>query len=275
MFAPKNIEFLFAGDSHGFRDLNNGTLDNNSYNISQLSDNLKDIYCKLTYLTNNKIRIKYLILQVDPHLYANYRIYRNNNELIINYLNYDSYNKFNKVSLLEYYILKNPIALQKNRNFIFKKSVKKIFGLFKSSSSSNLISKNVSFKNKNILTKNRNALKRITYHYSNGILDDNEIKKYFYKIIELAKLNNIKVVGIKYPVSKYYNDQLKNSKYNKCIVEISSFIDKKINNILDYKKLYYFNDDYFSDSDHLNHNASLLFTNILNKELEKIYLDNY
>jgi hypothetical protein len=183
--TSNQINYLFVGDSHGSDNLDKNLLISSSYNLSRPSDNLKDIYCKLLYLTSKKTVIRNLIIEVDPQLFSNYRLLKNNNEMIVSYLDYNNYKNIFKVNLLEYYILKLPIISQKNRNFIFKGSLKKIIRMLETKSSHNhIIPKSISVKDNNVVLNKKEAKKRVTYHFSKGILDENEIKYYFYKIIE-------------------------------------------------------------------------------------------
>jgi hypothetical protein len=82
------------------------------------------------------------------------------------------------------------------------------------------------------------------------------------------------VIGIKYPVSKYYYSQSENSIYNKSILEIDSFVKKHIDIILDYKNLYLKNDIYFNNQDHLNKQGAITFTEFLKNELQTLNPNN-
>jgi len=94
--VPRKVNYLFVGDSHGYEDINPLLLNNDCYNLSQPSDNFKDIYAKLLYLINLNTQINNLVIEIDPHLFANYRIYRNNNEMILNYLDFKNSKKIYK-----------------------------------------------------------------------------------------------------------------------------------------------------------------------------------
>lgn len=266
--VPEHIVYLIVGDSHGYKDIDNRILNKLSYNLSQLSDSLLDIYSKLLFLIDNDVKIDNIIIPLDPHLFANYRIFRNNNEIIIKYLDYNSYTKINNVNYLEFYLLKIPVFSQKNRNFVFKSSVKKIIHLF-SNTSKDTIKENIIFsiKDQSISEKNINSVKRSNYHFSNGILDKDKIKDVFIKIVRLAKKNNIELIGIKYPVSKYYYENA-SEKYNHYIESINNFTKNHIDSILDYEKLFYHKDEYFQDMDHLNIKGAIEFTKILNQHLK-------
>jgi hypothetical protein len=267
--TPKEINYLFVGDSHGSDDLDENTLNVGSYNISQPSDNFKDIYAKLLYLINLNTQINNLVIEIDPHLFANYRISQNNNEMILNYLDFKNSKKIYKVNILEYYLRKCPIISQKNRNFIFKASLKKIINLFESKQRFHTLTINKGIKNKLKSQNDEEALKRIMYHYSNGILDENEIKYYFTKIIEIAKDNNINIIGIRYPISKYYFLHSENQLFQNYITEIDSFIESHITTIYDYKTIFLEQDEYFANSDHLNEEGANHFSKILKNDIEK------
>ena len=266
--VPQHITYLIVGDSHGYVDIDNKILNKLSYNLSQMSDSLLDIYSKLLFLIDNNVKIDNIIIQLDPHLYANYRIFRNNNEVIINYLDYNSYTKICNVNYLEFYLQKIPVFSQKNRNFVFKSSIKKIINLF-SNTQRNPIKENIIFSinDQSISERNINSVKRSNYHFSNGILDNDNIKDVFIKIVRLAKKNDIELIGIKYPVSKYYYEST-SYKYNHFIESINYFTEGHIDSVLDYEKLFYNKDEYFHDPDHLNVNGAIEFTKILNHQLK-------
>lgn len=266
--VPQHITYLIVGDSHGYVNIDNKMLNKLSYNLSQMSDSLLDIYSKLLFLIDNGVKIDAIIIQLDPHLYANYRIFRNNNEVIINYLDYDSYTRIYNVNYLEFYLLKIPVFSQKNRNFVFKSSIKKIINLF-SNTLKNPIKENIIFSinDQSISERNINSVERSNYHFSNGILDNDKIKDIFVKIVKLAIKNDIDLIGIKYPVSKCYYENT-SDKYNHFIESINNFTKSHIDSVLDYEKLFYNKDEYFDDPDHLNVNGAIEFTKILNQQLK-------
>lgn len=266
--TPKEIEYLFAGDSHGSDDINKNLLPDGYYNISRPSDNLKDIYCKLLYLMSQGRVIKNLVIETDPQLYSNYRLNLNNNDLAINYLNYREYSKIFQTNFLEYYIMKFPLMSQKNRNFIFKASFKKIIKY-----TSNKYKALIGVPNKieksgnSSLLNNENSKAKVIYHFSKGALNNNEIIHYFLKIKELTEANKINLIGIRFPVSKNYIDQLEKSIYSKTETEITVFLKEHISTSLNYRNLFIENPEYFLDTDHLNINGSRIFTKIVIKDL--------
>ncbi len=96
------------------------------------------------------------------------------------------------------------------------------------------------------------------YHYQDMDKYPNMINEksldYFLKTMELARENDVEVYLIKYPLTKEYNDLVKENKLPR--EKYYELIEMELNGynytILDYYDIYFENPGYFFDGDHLN-----------------------
>ena len=107
-------------------------------------------------------------------------------------------------------------------------------------------------------------------HFKSGERIDEMDMEYFLKTLELAESRNISIIFIKYPVTKEYNEYMKERNitrddyYSEIFTRINSTIENYTS--LDYHD--YFNDSsLFYDPHHLNINGAKLFSEKLHDDL--------
>lgn len=121
------------------------------------------------------------------------------------------------------------------------------------------------------------ASKRYNYFFSNpSSLLDNMTLRYFLKILDLAKKNHIKIIFIKYPVTKEYDAELikhnisKEDHYDTLLKEINKVSKDYV--LLDYYSDFFDHPEYFGDSDHLNYIGSPILSKKIQEDLRELSL---
>lgn len=258
--APK---FLFTGDSHPIRCIEERKI-KDSFNLSFYGENPILSYFRLKYILEHlNIKPRYIFLQTDiTRFSANYF---NRNE------NYFFYGKYvNYKELLDVGIINHEVYLKSNLYIFFpymelktvlKKNnkVKTKRGLQKFSNFSE-IQKQINtelFIEHKLLSNNPENL-----YYEDALI-------YLRKTIELCQSHQIKVIGIKYPVTDYYLNTLKhfcgeemirNPPQDKMLLEYNI-------PIWDFEEYFLDRHDYFFDSHHMNKYGKSAFTTILKNKI--------
>lgn len=272
------IYFLFINDTHkDYNDFNkNGTVflmadshgealkkypdDMGIMNLSYESDSYFDIERKLNFLIK-EANIKKIIISVDSHCFSNYRENINNVDKSIYFESVVSENASPYENFKNKYIRYYFPVFNSNSPTIIK------IGAFKMLTNKKNDSENL--KSWNSLTeseKSKQSISRLKVQfeskkYSQKLLDC------FDRIISIANKNNIEIIAIKFPISKNY--------YN-LLAEFDSFDvnnllnDKKIK-IIDFQKVYFNNDIFFNDADHLNDMGGIQFSKLLNDSINKSF----
>ncbi|MHB8481157.1 MAG: hypothetical protein ACYDBV_00240 [Nitrospiria bacterium] len=265
------------GDSHPAYGVDPEYLSDDFYNFSYPSENLIMTYLKLKYAVGEKKEIKYIVLPLDFHIFSDYR--RNGSDYS-RYFLLSSINKIYQIvgirdilkSVLKYYL---PLSSYYNRQQFIEYLFRKL-KIVLSHHSDNKVSKNISISEYGHITspgnynnlsdqeKSQEVSSRIKEQMKRP-LDDRLLSFYFEKILIYCKDNGIKVIGIRYPVSKEYYSSLPMSE----LVQVSKEMEKQTPYfffIKDYSHLYFQNPDYFANSDHLNNNGSLNFAKVLRSD---------
>lgn len=258
---PKNVEkyssFLLA-DSHG-KSVNQVDLDKLSiYNLSFNSDSYIDIYIKLNYLLDKNIKVKNLYITADEHTMSPYREKGNNNSRSVFLTDYKIYRELFDKNIICYYnetfFMKYFTVINTNNSKLIKEF------LFSKKESQNDEDENFS----QLTPKERieKANKRISLQFV-GNTTSLKMKKYLNKIFELCKKNDVKVYGVKFPLSKDYLISMSNKSYR----ADSVFSENNIK-ILDFKNIFIENDNLFQNQDHLNDKGSKQFSIALKNKLK-------
>lgn len=246
--------FLFA-DSHGKaiaqKDLDALSICNMSFN----SDSYVDMYIKLNYLISNGIAIKKIYLTADEHTLSPYRETGNNNSRSVFLTDFTTYKEIygksffdylDETVFLKYFTICNTSKSKLIKEYIFTNKISEEV-------------KDDNFKRFSDQERKEKAVKRIKSQFVKGKPSEN-LKLYLNKIIALCKKNNIKVLGIKLPLSKNYLEELKGKSYH----AENEFLKSNIQ-VLDFKDVFIDNDAYFRDQDHLNVSGSKQFTAVFKK----------
>ncbi len=233
--------FVFA-DSHGIC-LNHYCETLNICNFSAGYESYFDINRKLKYLIQNDYFIDTIYISVDDHMLSPIRQKNNNLDRSIFYSSSLEFkNKF------EYFILKYvryylPIIHSKFR-IAFKKYLNAKF--------SSLIFNNKYQVNQNAWVQ-LSEKERIKAAESSVLVSfcfpscSKELTKTFLEIINICKIRNIKLVGIKFPLSRNLIAAIGNNNYGADSILIANGFP-----VLDYKNDFDQHDEYFKDEDHVN-----------------------
>ncbi|GGD30235.1 hypothetical protein [Flavobacterium orientale] len=270
------IYFLFINDTHNdYNDFNkNGSVylmadshgealkkypdDFGIVNFSYESDSYFDIERKLNFLIK-ETNIKKIVISIDNHCFSNYRENINNIDKSIYFEsvcsdNASAYENF-KNKYIRYYF---PV-FNSNSPTIIKIDIFKMLSNRKQGSAN--------LKNWNSLTeseKTKQSISRLEVQFESK-KNSQKLLDHFAKIISIANKNKVEIIAIKFPISKnYYKNLMKFDSLN-----VDHLLkDKKIK-IIDFQKVYFDNDTFFSDADHLNDIGGLEFSKLLNDSINK------
>ena len=128
------------------------------------------------------------------------------------------------------------------------------------------------FKNfANDLNKQKSAWNKAQLINTADVYFDPSIKYYFQKILDICEEYNVKVVLIRYPLTKEFNEEeRKIVPADKLYTEIDRMAESCHTywGTLDYHDIFFNNPEYFFDPDHLNVKGSDLLTEMLMKDIE-------
>ncbi len=249
--------FVFA-DSHGIC-LNNYCEILNICNFSAGHESYFDINRKLKYLIQNDYLIDTIFISVDDHMLSPIRQKNNNLDRSIYYSSSLEFeNKF------EYFILKYvryylPIIHSK-----FRIALKK----YLAAKFSSLIFNTKFQVNQNawIQLSEKERIKAaetsVSVSFSFNSRSE-ELTKTFLEIIDNCKKNNIKLVGVKFPLSRNFIAAIGNTNYGADSILIANGFP-----VLNYKNVFSKNDEYFKDADHLNATGGQILAEKLLLELK-------
>lgn len=264
------LKFLALGNSHNC--INTHILDK-SFNYGSPSENYIQSYYKLKHiLENTGKKPEYLLLQSDLSSYG---------EKISNRYEYNSY----WIKYIDYMEL---AEVKDDRGILTKWIEGKFFsyaGNYKDIQLSivyRVKMKNLEMYNgyrphrdyKNFAdetNKRKTAWNKAQLILSGDVYFDNAIKHYFDKMMQLCQEHNVKVVLIRYPLTKEFDEEEKKIvPADKLYNEVESLASRYniYQGTFDYHNLYFDNPEYFFDPDHLNIQGSDLLTERLKKDIE-------
>lgn len=250
----KYKSFLFA-DSHGAY-LGKITQKYDVYNFSSPSESYLDIKRKLNYLIDQKYKIDTVYISLDDNLFSQSRDLSNNNDKSIIYTSKNDYSNLFIYYWDRFFKFYFPIFNTKISSFIKANTFASIISLIspKSKSVVNIHLKDWYKLEDNI--KKQESLKRKDNMFSieKSIISE----KNLIEIISICKNKNIKIIGIKFPLTRSFIKEIDQIPYSPSQI----FIKYKIP-FLDFEKLYVKKDFYFTDQDHLNEIGGKEFVKIV------------
>lgn len=250
-----NLNSYLLSDSHGLP-LNDFTENYGVFNFSAGSDSYFDMKRKLNFLIKNA-KIDTIYITVDDHTLSPYRENINNldrssfykiqsdDEYLITY----SIQKY----IVDYAVLFNPKIGQVIKES-FKSQIKNI--VYPKGNRKKINTKpnwNKVSETKRVEQSQRRFNTQF-YSKSKSI----ELEKTLLDIINICKNNNICLIGIKFPLSNDYIKVLNNKSFG----ADKLFAEKGLI-VLDYKKMFISNAEYFANQDHLNKKGGDEFTKVL------------
>jgi len=254
----KNSNFLM-GDSHAGvirqQDLDRLNITNFAYN----SESYFDVYNKLHYLTDN-FQVDTLYLCVDDHTLSMYRQSWTNRHRSIFFSDFKHYTNYYNNTRLDYFL---------------KKYVYLRFPLFDTSHSKILKEKigymirgekprtydNFNFGEVPVEHRVERSQQRISTQYPQeeaSVL----LKDCLEKIIALCESEDITLIGVKFPLTKEFYQELGDRSYH-----ADSMFRVHHLPVLDYSKVYLDSLSYFRDQDHLNHKGSEKFVSLMESDI--------
>jgi hypothetical protein len=273
-FLKKNPKVVFLGDSHPNAGISENDLSDNYAKLSHGGDNLRQMILKLEYAKRTKPEVKFAVIPLDYHTFSDYR---NRNLSFARDLNYtDNYalirNLYNpnKITLykelLSYYV---PLTNAKNWEKYFLIISDCIERKFINSPDS----QGVSWVRLSKRQKRHFARSRVDGQFRQPIVVSDMVML-LDNLIEFCHLNHIKLIGVRYPMSKEYVQYFKNLN----IAKIDAIYENRENHffeMLDYMELFIELPQYFLNSDHLNYTGARVFTKILIEDLDQKIFNQY
>lgn len=230
----KNLYLL--ADSHGeaLGNFNNSKI----FNFSAASDSYYDLKLKLKFLIR-KSNVKTVILTADDHMLSPYRDNANNKDRSVFFSSgsdFDNYFQY----IWTRYINYNLVLLNSKYGSLIKRYLKSGLSPAKTEKEENWDGRSKD-------VKRELSLKRFDKQFIYN-LQSKKSREDLRGIIKLCEKHNINLVGIKFPLSKAYNQVKGNHSY----MADEIFKEKNLR-ILNFNKLKFFQvDSLFKDQDHLN-----------------------
>lgn len=248
-FPSKDFHSFIIADSHGLP-LEKFSEKYNVFNFSTSSDSYLDMKRKVFYLIENDYKIDKIYLTVDNHTLSPYRENANNADKSIIYTSKIDLN-YIKERYLKYYfpifqIKVNPLL----KNYLISK-VKKIFTQEKKVHDN---FKWITFSENERLKR---AEERVLGQFPTPDKSE-KLEKTLVEIINICKINNIELIGLKFPLSNSYIKVLEDRNYDADRVFTSHGLK-----VIDYQLIFKNDEGYFSDEDHLNSTGGQELTKLL------------
>lgn len=262
------IKTLYLGDSHVARSIDISKIDS-AYSLAYFGENNMMNYYKLKYIIDNELaKPLYVVLPCDIMTYTQgYHIYRTNKCFYYSIIPLDEINNLNKNKIEAYYDYFKIKALpysewqyainrvNQNRQ---KKAIQKFSDRTKLEQE-----KDAQYFIQHELLINGDK----TNFYSSDALE------FIKKTIELCKQNGIKLIFIKFPLTKTVFDEIKyhvdstfiNNRPSETIINQHSIP------ILNFEYTFQNNLDLFFDSHHMNQEGQKQFTILLKQKLDSLY----
>ena len=252
--SSSECSVFLLGDSHG-EALKNLPNEYGIFNFCYVGDNYQDMYYKLNYLTSIVKEEDVVLISVNNHTLSTYRDVSNNTKRNLFYLD-DPNNihdeKFEDTFFKNKLSKRIPFLEPSYGTFYFNNIKNKLkTSYFQGIGSfSNLIENE-----KGIAIQNRFE------QQFKGQVQSSKGRFFLEKIIELCNDKNIRLIGLKYPVSARYYNKIKNHDMGaQQIVENSKL------QVINFQNLIEISDDLFKDQDHLNKKGA----SIMLKKLDSI-----
>ncbi len=268
---------LILGDSHTANGIDPETI-GNAVNFADYGESYIHDYYKLKYALRQNNYIKAVILPVDLHSLNDLR-----NERVLFTGYWDRYIDFPELGKIKgrqlQYLIYKYIDIE---IFDFRGEFSALFSqLFKSKKKSKkkkFINKFRGVKNQYFhRNRDRKGEKRALRHYLGAKYPNREMAGFLIRIIKLCKSRGLKLILLRMPVTINY------FKVAKSFVKVKNYYNfvkgliKHYPNtfLLDYHDIFFNKERWkFYDSEHLNFDGAVLFSNILKKKLEDMGVIN-
>ncbi len=245
-----DIEYdtYLLGDSHGGV-LNRFTEEYGVYNFCYGTDSYIDMLRKLKYLIRNS-RVKRIIITLDENTLSPLKDNSNNLDRSVHFMIWKDYpiSTITKVYLKYYIVLFNP----KCRDIVSLYLKTKLLRQIRPNNNEEIKWDKLPAAAREL--ESFRFVKRVFNYESKSELLSSALEN----IITLCEQNNIKILGIKYPLSKELIETIGDRGYS----ADSIFYNKGLK-VYDFKSLYIDNDRYFRNIDHLNEIGGREFAKVI------------
>jgi len=269
------IDYLILGDSHAHQAINPQYLPN-SFNLAHSANTYVENYYKLRRLLyDEKIKVKYLLLEVDMSSFSSYMKgpmpLKREFWYYANFVPVKDIRNITRASEFEIRIMNIFPVLGRGEDMLallFQNTSRQVLGW--ASYDTNISQQNITA----LVTQRAQSM------FLGQKRTDPLLVEYYIKILELAKENNITVILVKYPVLKQYDEELNNMNvtkddyYDYIYALASTYLDKYY--VLDYYSLFFnqtnyefTTSDYFSDPDHVNTMGAEILSQKVSTDLKK------
>ena len=277
--SSKNIEVLILGNSHAAYGVNPNVMTKEAYNMAMVSQSLYYDFEIVKKEINNMPNLKYVILSLDYHtLYFSNQEGTRNNWSYYDYgidKNIDNITKlsrfwFGYTPRVSFSILTKDIKRRYtsllNKKYVIDYDIQNDIDIHDKMKKGFLAFKNI---------KNRISQKELKIRakkFNNYVLNLNERKANLYrfeKIFQYLSSKNINIILITSPCDKKIVELFNNKVRLNDIKEINYLLKKYNVAYFDYLNLIK-DDNMFYDFDHLNKDGALLFSTMLNKDINSL-----
>jgi len=242
LHSTKYNSYLLS-DSHGYK-LYDLTEKMGVANFSFHSESYLDIYRKLLYLSSRN-KTDTLYISVDDHTLSPYREQSNNGYKSIKYsFTQGNYNLLDyAIFKMQYYIVIFDPNIRAIIIHFIGTQVKKLISF---SDKSKINATNAPWNTLSRAVKLKLAEGRVREQFPSGT-PSKKLEKSLQDIINLCKQMNIKLIGIKFPLSGEFLEILGNKSYKADSILVSQGVE-----VWDFKNIFSNIGNYFEDPDHVN-----------------------
>lgn len=248
----EKYKVILLADSHGAA-LGDLTSRIGIYNFSVASESYLDMSRKVDFLIKNR-NVKRILISVDDHSLSAYRENMNNNDRSIQYCSahHLSHSCHLKDIIYEGFIRRYFVLINIKQRDIIRARL-----------SSLLLSRKDGIANWHELDDNNQehkALRRFEFQF---IQDKSEmLEKSLIEIIDVCAINNIELIGIKFPLSRTYSEIIGDHSFKADSVFRANNLE-----VIDLGGVFHGSDELFKDQDHVNSLGADSLVNILGKRL--------
>lgn len=213
-----------------------------------------DVYNKLHYLIQNH-KVDTVYLCVDNHTLSKYRQSWTNRSRSIYYADYENFNSYYPIKRIDFFLKKYfsfyfPLFETKNSK-ILQAHIKSLISGVKPNDFKNFDFSIIPHERRVERSKNRIKLQFPDEQQSELLT------KCLIEMIELCRSEEIELIGVKFPVTKEYFNELGDRSYK----ADSVFISKNLP-VFDFTPAFIDSCNYFRDQDHLNFKGSSEFVKL-------------
>ena len=265
---PVDKDVLFLGDSHVERSIDIRKLGNRFFSMAYYGENnVMNYYRMKYYFENNLPKPKYIILPCDIVTFAKgYNLYRTNSFFYYNFIPYKDLQNFESKTLASSY------NFFKMKLFPYSEWQ---YGLNLANPNREAIGKE-KFSDKTEEEQSKNAenflQNELMCKGNSKNLYSNTALTYLQKTIDLCKEKGVKLIFIKYPLTKNLFNEVKYHVDSTYIDDRPSdkLIQKQNIPLLNFERLFENKSELFFDCHHLNIDGKETFTPILKLKLDSL-----